>query len=244
MTLAYLAVDQRSPVPLYHQIAEQIRAAVDARHLSTGSSLGSEKRLADELRVSLPTVRRAFEVLASEGVVTRRPGVGTFVSGVGRPSALQAVATAPANQEPSRCRVACMGERLPEPPVKERLALESGIRVWHFVRVKQHGGMPSAILENFLTAGATPSDRTRHARSASDEDLLSSTGLEGMVHHEIKALAAGGWLAQKLQASQGTPLIVLERTVFAGDGNPVEFARHSYLASHYKFEAKFALGRT
>ena len=49
-----------------------------------GSRLPSERQLAEQLDVSRPTVREALRILEEEGQITRRVGIGTFVSEVPR----------------------------------------------------------------------------------------------------------------------------------------------------------------
>lgn len=230
-----LAVDHHSPVPLYHQIAEKIRSGVEAGKLPLGGSLGSEKRLADELGVSLPTVRRAFHILAAEGIVTRKPGVGTFLSGPAPRNLIRVVAVG----QPS-CRLASLEKVIPGSGVTKLMALNDDSSLWRLVRISLQGDTPTGVLENFLLNEPTASDRMRFAGSGSDVALMSSMTNGRSVHYEINALEAAGWLAQELGIRPGTPLMVLEQTVHSGDGKPVEFARHSYLASHHRFEANFS----
>lgn len=66
--------------PLYQQVAEYIKQLVVERRWQPGEMLPSEFRLADEFKVSQGTVRKALNLLTDTKIVTRRQGVGTFVS--------------------------------------------------------------------------------------------------------------------------------------------------------------------
>ena len=66
--------------PLYQQIVDGFRSAISEGHLGPGSALPSFRALAEELMVSLITVKRAYEELEREGIIFRRQGLGTFVS--------------------------------------------------------------------------------------------------------------------------------------------------------------------
>jgi DNA-binding GntR family transcriptional regulator len=73
-------IDRASPVPLYHQLAEQLTAAVEDGTLQPGDPFENELALADRLDLSRPTVRRAIAELVSRGLLVRRRGVGTAVA--------------------------------------------------------------------------------------------------------------------------------------------------------------------
>ena len=67
-------------LPLYRQIIDGIKRAISDGDLSGGESLPSFRRLAEDLLVSVITVRRAYEELEREGIIFRRQGLGTFVA--------------------------------------------------------------------------------------------------------------------------------------------------------------------
>jgi GntR family transcriptional regulator len=68
------------PGPLYRQIIDAIKREVAAGRLPPDSALPSFRALAEDLLVSLITVKRAYEELEREGVIYRRQGIGTFVA--------------------------------------------------------------------------------------------------------------------------------------------------------------------
>lgn len=66
---------------LTHQIKQELRARIDLNgYNSTFGQLPSEAQLSEEFGVSRATVREALAMLAREGVIVRRHGVGTFVN--------------------------------------------------------------------------------------------------------------------------------------------------------------------
>ena len=66
-------------IPLYEQIYEEIREKIEERGYRVGDRLPSEKELSEQYHVSRITSKKAVELLAEEGLVTRIPGKGTFV---------------------------------------------------------------------------------------------------------------------------------------------------------------------
>ncbi len=75
-----MAIDLRSPVPIFQQIADYLRGAVAAGVYRAGEAIPSLRALAVELTVNPNTVQRAFEQLEREGLVQMRKGLGMFVT--------------------------------------------------------------------------------------------------------------------------------------------------------------------
>jgi GntR family transcriptional regulator len=71
------------PGALYQQIVDAVKREVGAGRLAPGSALPSFRALAEELLVSVITVKRAYEELEREGIIYRRQGLGTFVAELG-----------------------------------------------------------------------------------------------------------------------------------------------------------------
>src|SRR5262245_28544080 len=65
---------------LYRQVADQLRALIDSGEYAVGSRLPTERDLAEQLKVSRPTVREALIALEVEGRVRIRVGSGIYVS--------------------------------------------------------------------------------------------------------------------------------------------------------------------
>jgi len=69
-----------SGVPIYLQLMEQVRHAVETGALRPGEQLPSIRPLAEELVVNPNTVAKAYRELEHEGVIELRQGAGAFVS--------------------------------------------------------------------------------------------------------------------------------------------------------------------
>ncbi|WP_425539711.1 GntR family transcriptional regulator [Microaceticoccus formicicus] len=66
--------------PLYEQIKHQIKAQILSADLSDGELLPSIRSLAKDLRVSVITIKRAYDELEAEGFIYSMPGKGSFVA--------------------------------------------------------------------------------------------------------------------------------------------------------------------
>ena len=80
MNVIPVTIDRSSPVPLYHQLAEQLTASIEDGRLKPGDAFENELALAERLDLSRPTVRRAIAELVGRGLLVRRRGVGTTVA--------------------------------------------------------------------------------------------------------------------------------------------------------------------
>lgn len=79
IVLGPLAVDRRSPVPLYLQLEDVLSREIIAGRLSPGDQLPAEPDIAGHFGVSRSVVRQALMRLDQEGLVRRAHGAGTFV---------------------------------------------------------------------------------------------------------------------------------------------------------------------
>lgn len=71
---------QNSGVPIYQQIAEQLKADILAGKMKQGEYLPSIRSLAKELKISVITTMKAYELLEAEGLVTAAQGKGFYVN--------------------------------------------------------------------------------------------------------------------------------------------------------------------
>lgn len=67
---------------MYKQITDQVRDAIASGELAANDRLPSIRELAETLKTSVITVKRAYFDLENEGCIISRPGLGSFVAAV------------------------------------------------------------------------------------------------------------------------------------------------------------------
>ena len=77
-----LEIDDRSAVPPYEQLRQQVTALVRAGVLTTGVRLPAIRQLANDLGLAGGTVARAYRELENDGIVTTHGRHGTVVATV------------------------------------------------------------------------------------------------------------------------------------------------------------------
>jgi GntR family transcriptional regulator len=73
-----------SGVPIYLQLMEQVKHAIETGALKPGDQLPGIRPLAEELVMNPNTVAKAYRELEHEGVIELRHGAGAFVAGQAR----------------------------------------------------------------------------------------------------------------------------------------------------------------
>src|SRR6476661_9189686 len=68
-------------VPIYLQLIDQVKHAIETGALKPGEQLPGIRTLAEQLVVNPNTIAKAYRELEHEGVVELRHGAGAFVSG-------------------------------------------------------------------------------------------------------------------------------------------------------------------
>jgi GntR family transcriptional regulator len=73
-------INHSSGVPLYLQLMEQIKHAIETGALRAGDQLPAIRKVAEELVMNPNTVVRAYRELEHEGVIELRHGSGAYIS--------------------------------------------------------------------------------------------------------------------------------------------------------------------
>jgi GntR family transcriptional regulator len=77
--MTFFRLNPSSGVPLYLQLMEQVKHAVETGALRPGDQLPTIRGLAQELVMNSNTVVRAYRELEHEGIVELRHGLGAFI---------------------------------------------------------------------------------------------------------------------------------------------------------------------
>ena len=237
--LAGVTLDHGSPVPLYHQAAQALEAAIEDGRLPRGSKLGGEVELATRLGISRPTMRAAMRQLVDKGLLLRRRGIGTIVAPrpVRRAVALTSLYDdlKEAGREP-RTRLLSL-ERVPCPPdVAEHLALEPNAPVISFDRLRVAGDDPIALMHNVVPDGLVEIRDEDLGRTGLYEVLRSAGLAPNFATQRVGARKAGAEEAEMLEMEPGDPVLTVNRIAYDANGRPIEYGAHRYPAESYWFE--------
>jgi len=228
----------------YLDVAEALRGRLAAGEHGPGGALESEAELGKLLGASRVTVRKALELLRSEGLVSSRRGSGWFVAldpvrqPLGRVTTVEA-ALEEAGARPAR-RVLEFGFGAATAEVAAALLLSAGDDVLRVRRLSLADGEPFAIVTVWVPGElGAPLSRSDVER-ATFYDLLPLRGIVlGRATQTIGAGLATVEDARLLGVASGDPLLVCERVTRTAEDVPVLVSEHRYPAARTHFEIEF-----
>lgn len=80
----FIVLSQNNPDPMYKQVTDQIKNAIASGDLKPNEKLPSIRELAEALKISAITIKRAYFDLESEGYIVTRAGLRSFVAEIDR----------------------------------------------------------------------------------------------------------------------------------------------------------------
>jgi GntR family transcriptional regulator len=234
--------------PLYQQIKGLILRSLQSGEWKPGDVIPSEFDLAARFRVSQGTVRKAIDELATENLLVRRQGKGTFVATHAEqhiqyrflrllPDAGDLDGQGPAERRIIECkRLRATAE------VARQLGLRTGDPVLQVRRVLAFAGT-AAILEDIWLPGTAFKGLTLETLAEDKGPMYalfeSQFGIR-MVRavEKIKAVSADPDVASLLGSLPGSPLLSVERVAYTYNDVPMELRRGLYRTEnrHYRNE--------
>ena len=218
--------------PLYEQIKILLTQSLVAGEWKPGEAIPSEIELASRFRVSQGTVRKAIDELASEHILMRRQGKGTFVASHNEPSyQYRFLRVTPDSGEKPHPKNLFFGlERgKASGDAAHALGLKPGSPVVQFKRVMSFAGRPM-ILDDIVFPqnqfpGLTLAELEEFAGSV--YSFYESVFGVRMIRAEerLRAVAADTFAAAHLKIAAGTPLLCVDRIAFTYGDKPVEWRR-------------------
>lgn len=233
--------------PLYQQIKALILRSLQAGEWRPGEAIPSEIELAARFKVSQGTVRKAVDELASENLLMRRQGKGTFVATHAEAQVqYRFLRLAPDQAEalPDSGRREFLDCRRLKAPadIARALQMKPGDMVVEVRRVLHFGGQPVVLddiwLPGHLFKGLT-ADRLSEYRGPMYGLFESEFGVRMIrAEEKLRAVAASEPDAALLDVAQGMPLLSVERLSFTYGDQPVELRRGLYRTDqhHYRNE--------
>lgn len=216
-------------LPLYQTIAGDIHAGIRAGEFPPGSQLPSETDLGRRYQVSRMTVRQALDLLASDGLVARRQGSGTYVTEARRGRRLKSLRSfgdevAGIDAELTN-RVVSADVVQPPEEVAAALGLARDEHVSRLRRVRLLDGIPSALQDAWIPYGKAPGlTREPLVEGSLYRTLREKYGLQfGWADHLMSGATLAPEEAELLNVPPGGAVLYGQRTTYTTAAEPIEF---------------------
>ncbi|SFQ03444.1 GntR family transcriptional regulator [Tranquillimonas alkanivorans] len=232
------------PTPLWFQIAERLRHAVESGTFAPGETLPSEAQLNRHFGVSRATSRAALNELESAGLIVRRSGKGSIVlrKRVDQPAEEMAGFSEDMRRRgltPSY-RVLEIGHEPATAEAAEALELAPGTAVFRSHRLLLADGEPIGTAMSWL-----PPRLFRTQPYPTSEELETGSLYAWLrvncgvtvkrAREYIEATSTESSLAEKLGVRKGFPLLVARRQSFDEQDKPAECVILSFRSDRYRF---------
>lgn len=233
-------INKNSPIPIYYQLEEHIKALIEKGQLKPGDALPPEREYAETYQISRMTVRQAFTQLVNEGYLYRMQGKGTFVAERKIEQLLQGVTSFTEDMKARGLEPASKLIQFEIHPasaqIAEQLAILESAPVYEIERIRLADGVPMALETNYL-----PADLIKGLTEAIVNQSIYAY-IEGTLNLKIDSASqviessvAGQADAKYLNISKGAPVMLIQRNSYLKDGSPVELVKSVYRADRYKF---------
>ena len=235
-----MKLDENKAEPLYTQLENLLKEKLETGDWQKGDKLPTEMELSEKFKVSRITVRKALSSLVQQGLIVKRSGKGTFVSGekIKRPLSVGAISF------PSLCEAQHLkpGARtiksvleMPTPRDREVLGLTEEDRIIAIERIRYADGTPVSVeVSHFV----------EELSFLLDEDL-TNTSMYKLIREKyqvpfdssrkvLELTYATYELARYLNVKSGHPLILISSELSLPDGKKICFSQQYILGDRFQ----------
>ena len=219
--------------PLWLQIRRALAQAVLSGEWAAGTRIPSELVLTGHYQTSRMTVNKAIQSLASEGLVARRPRIGTIVTGRARERPVLEIWDA---ADAVRREGGHYGYRL-----LECETVASGLDGLPSIRIlclHLSDGRPFQLEERLVNRAAAPALACGLLRDVSPGQWLLANVPWTDARHSITARRAGPTIAEHLALEEGAACLLVERRTW-NDDTPVTLGRFWYPGDDSETASRF-----
>ncbi len=241
-------------VPAYIQVASTLRGRILRQEYPSGTFIAPARELEAEFGVSSITIRKALEVLAHQGYLIPRQGVGTQVAEGPKPLVEIEIAgnfrewfeSASGRHPGLEIEVMEIGPTRCPRRIARILCLEPGAEVWRMLRVRKHLGEPVSYFINYAPWGTVGRIDPEVFRERSFLQVYQQTcGVKlARMEQRVRACVADIDLARILGVDFGVPLFFVENVYFSVENQAMEVTQMYYRGDRYVYKATFDLPET
>ncbi|HEY0920131.1 GntR family transcriptional regulator [Devosia sp.] len=234
-----------SPTPLYHRIYAVMRERIVNGYYPGDVPVPSEAELAETFAVSRITVRKAMEILAAEGLVTRARGRGTFVTDRAQQNRLDRPVVSNVNGlfsylnavgKSTRLRVISLDRGEAPPRIAALMGVAPDTEVVRAVRIRDLHGRPYSLSMAYLLPEIGAEIGVQDLARTDMIDLVQRAGANvEQVEQVLTATLADEYAAQHLEIPIGSPLMRMIRVFVDARLGSFYVAEILYCADRYEY---------
>lgn len=243
ITLVNKRIDPYSYIPKYHQLFAILRTKIENKEWEPNQMIPSERDLEKTYNISRTTIRQALSMLDDYGYVYRELGRGTFVAPPKLQNSLHELTSFSndLNERGLKPGQKILELKYVEPPVIVRQLLElpdNFGEVLYVERLRFADDIPIGLHYSYLplevddpiTLGELEETGSLYEVLQSKYNLVPAEADE-----TLEATIADATESKLLRVSKGTPLLLIERTVWSQNRKPMEFVRMLNRGDRYKY---------
>jgi len=231
------AMERRSGVALWRQIADRMRQGIAAGTLGRDGRLPPETELSERFGVNRHTVRSAIASLCQEGVLRAEQGRGTFVERrdrlsypIARRTRFSAGLEGQAKERRSR-----LLDQAVEPAaqaVAQALGLDEGVPVLRLETLSEADGRPVSRATAWLDAKRFEGFAETYAAKRSITAALAAFGVADYLRRStlVRARHADATDLETLKLSPGAIVLVTVAVNVDPDGRPIQYSETRFAA--------------
>lgn len=227
---------------LYDQIKDDLLSKIKDGTYPEGQTIPSELELAEIYGVSRPTIRRALQILVSDGYLEKRRRRGTVVT---KPKVSQSFTMSISSFEDAmrlagrlpKTKVLVFKRERANAEVEKRLELTRGQDVFKLVRLRYADDLPNVFVESYIPCALYPGLDSFDFNESSLYAAMDACGNPVMTaRRRLEVIKADGAAAALLDVEAGDPLLLFHTVARDASGTAVEYSVATYRGESNSFE--------
>lgn len=230
----------RDFMPVYYQLADDLKQQIEAGELKPGDAMPSESQLVSEYGISRVTVRRGLAILLEAGLIETVKGIGNFVA---KPKLNQVTLTFqendPLNENSFQYRLLEVKRISADETIAGKLGVGQGTKVFLIRRLIHSDSGPvgvdmkylpyikgQPVLENEIEYADFPAIVAKHTNVTIHK-----------VEMKISATPLTAEEGELLKTQAGHPALCVHRAFYAKDGRTLGFSKTLYKGEAFELSA-------
>lgn len=218
----------------YQEVADIVRERIKDGTYKVGELIPDQTSLAAEFKVNRLTVKKALDGLASEGLIYKQSGLGTYVRGripfVDDERDVTVDDFRGAYQQFGADRiksdVLVFDVELPSEEIQRNLGIKRIDPVYEVKRIRAIDGRPTVLEHTYMPVKLVPELSKEICEESVYTYINEKLGLKfGNAFRKFSALAADDDDVKYLGVEKGSPILEIEQVVWLTNGKTIEYSR-------------------